>query len=72
LTFLVYDSRIFTMSMYVTEEELRKNIREVRSDINTIVKDFFAAFKELKEEINDLQETTSLQSEMIRDLKKNE
>lgn len=60
------NSKISTM--YVTEEDMRKNIREMRSDLNIVVKDFTAVIKELNTKINNLQETLSLQAEMIKEL----
>jgi len=64
------NSKIFTM--YVTEEDLRKNIRELRSDIKIIVKDFTAVIKDLNIKLNNIQETISLQAEMIKELTPNE
>jgi len=63
---LIDNSKIITM--YVTEEDMRKNVREIRSDINIIVKDFTAAIKELTIKFNTLQETVALQAQMIKEL----
>ena len=56
--------------IYVTEQELKMNIRELRTDIKAVAKDLGAEIKMLHNMIVDLEEIIELQNTVIQDVRK--
>lgn len=54
--------------MYVTESDLKMNIREIRSDINALAKDMAGANNDLVERIKQLEEIVEYLNGIIREL----